>query len=128
MNQSKSIGITLFGISYALLAIIFLCVSLYPVFLWAIDSPKLDEYLGDEISFEDARYIYAALAVPPVLLFVSSILLFKLNVWGTRLSLIALIMQMLPMGVFGMLLVLVVAVHIIYFTRPKVKELFAADE
>ena len=124
MNKNRSLGITLFSITYALLGIIFLCVSLYPVFLWAIDSPKLYEFVGDEISFNDARYIYVTLAVPPVLLLVSSILLFKLNLWGSRLSLIGLIIQIISMGIFGIFILPVAAAHIIFFTRPKVKEQF----
>ena len=124
MNKNRSLGITLFSITYALLGIIFLCVSLYPVFLWAIDSPKLYEFVGDEISFNDARYIYAALAVPPVLLLVSSVLLLKLSLWGSRLSLIALMIQIISMGIYGTLILPVAAAHITFFTRPKIKEQF----
>jgi len=124
MSSCRLLGISLFSVAYALLGIILLCVSLYPVLLWAIDSPKLDEFVGDEISFDDARYIYIALAVPPVLLLVSALLLYKLNLWGARLSPIALVMQILTMGIWGTLLLPVLAAHIVYFTRPKVKEIF----
>jgi hypothetical protein len=121
-EKSKQLGFTLFSVAYAILGIVFLCVSLYPVFLWAIDSPKLDEYVGDEISFDFARYIYAALAVPPVLLLVSSAMLFIQKRWGPGLALIALLAQMMTMGILGMLILPIAAAHIIYFTRPGVKK------
>ena len=124
VNKNRLNGVTLFSITYAILGITFLCLALYPVFLWAIDSPKLNEYVGDEISFAVASYIYAALAVPPVLLLVSSVLLLKQNLWGARLSLTALIIQIIPMSILGIPILLVAAAHIIYFTRPKVKEQF----
>ena len=118
------LGIILFSIIYLVLGIIFLFVSIYPVLLWITNSPELSEYVGDEISFASARYIYAAISIPPILLIISSILLYKLNSWGHRLALISLILQIFFLGIVGMLIIPLIVFHIIYFNKENVKTEF----
>ena len=124
MNKNRSHRITLFSIVYAFLGVTFLVVAIYPVLLWLTNAPELAEYVGDEISFSDAKYIYATMSIPAILLIISSILLFNLNPWGYRLALLSLILQILPLGLLGILIIIFAVVHIIYFNRNNVIDQF----
>jgi hypothetical protein len=124
MEKKMSVGVIIFAICYFLLAILFFYM-VYILFSGMVDWALQDFYTGGYISFGEKLFSSVIFGIIPGLwCLVAAVLLYKLNPWGRWMPLPLVFIC----GIFGMyvLFILLVA-HIIYFSRPKIKELFRMD-
>jgi len=110
MEKKRSVGVTLFAISYLLSGALFLFGSPYAM-LWTLGDPKAQ--LPSVICF----------ALAGLSLLTSAFLLFKLKSLGWKLAPIGLIFT-LPADRFRYIAIVLLTIHFYFFTRPKVKEQF----